>query len=1015
MEEQRRIVKRKSIKMKLLVIPLICVLAGVFVIGAISSYLTRESLLTEMRENGFSSSERFVNRIGDNTQAVKTMNELLEAQIRSIGNIVIGNRAAISDAYLTSLAAQTGIDHIYWYNNSGEIINAANGEYLGWKASQGDPIYNFMVSGAPELMEEIRKSTETDEYFKYGYIRSNTGEFVQAGVSADRVLEMTEKFGYQSLINEMSADESIVYASFIDPDFLVVADSDEATVGTSDEGVSVKKAIQDNQMSAKEAFYKAKNANVYEVIYPVVINGETQGALKIGYSMSTVQAAISKNILLIAIAGLGIFFVLGLILYKLSYSITKPIERINYMIKEMRKGHLGLRLELDSQDEIGEMAVVMDEFADELQNVVIGTMNQISAGDVSSNIEVKDELDEISPALKKTIETIHALIKEATMLSEAAIAGKLETRGNAGAFEGGFRNIVEGVNATLDAVMGPLNIAAECVNKIGKGQIPQKITLSYQGDFEKLKQSLNACIDGLGALEEGNEVLALMRKNDLSKAIEKQYQGIYGEIGEAINAVHGQLVHIVSIANHIEKGELKDLADLKAIGKRSDNDTLIPSLIGMMEKIVMLVEETQKMADTAVEGDLNYRGDERKFPGEYKKVIIGFNQTLDAVILPVKEASRTLKELAQGNLEMTMKGNYQGDHAIIKEDMNQTITNLKRYVSEITCTLEEISRGNLDQEITTIYTGDFQAIKESLNGISSSLSETMQNIDNAAGQVELGAKQISAGGQALAQGTTEQASSIQELTASIEDIAGETGHNAVRANNANELAVKVRKHAEVGNDQMEKMIVAMSDINESSNNISKIIKVIDDIAFQTNILALNAAVEAARAGQHGKGFAVVAEEVRTLAARSAEAAKETTGLIEGSIEKVGAGTKIADETAESLKEILSEIEKVTVLIGEIARASNDQASEIAQISLGIEQVSSVVQTNSATAEESAASSEELSGQALLLKEMVGAFKIKKKSGKKVEVFSAVKEHPVTEKKAAAEPIIVLDDMEMDKY
>jgi methyl-accepting chemotaxis protein len=290
---------------------------------------------------------------------------------------------------------------------------------------------------------------------------------------------------------------------------------------------------------------------------------------------------------------------------------------------------------------------------------------------------------------------------------------------------------------------------------------------------------------------------------------------------------------------------------------------------------------------------------------------------------------------------------------------------------------DKIADGDLDVTVDIDTRDEVGILAASFRKMSNNINEVMSNISNASEQVASGSKQVSDSSMELSQGATEQASSIEQLTASIEEISSQTKLNADNANEANELAEIAKNNAIQGNSQMKEMLRAMEEINESSSNISKIIKVIDEIAFQTNILALNAAVEAARAGQHGKGFAVVAEEVRNLAARSANAAKETTDMIEGSIKKVEGGTKIATETAQALNKIVDGIAKAANIVGDIATASNEQATGISQINQGIMQVSEVVQTNSATSEESAAASEELSSQAELLREQVAKFKLKK--------------------------------------
>ncbi len=346
---------------------------------------------------------------------------------------------------------------------------------------------------------------------------------------------------------------------------------------------------------------------------------------------------------------------------------------------------------------------------------------------------------------------------------------------------------------------------------------------------------------------------------------------------------------------------------------------------------------------------------------------------------PIKKITVAAQSIASGSFDVNLKVNSKDEVGKLADAFNMTISqlvNYQGYIDEISRSLEEMSNGNLAISLQMNYEGQFEKLKTNMVAFIENLNATLHTINQAADQVASGSGQVSDGAQTLSQGATEQASSLEELSASIAEISSQITQNAENAKLANNKAEFAGTELRHSNDQMKDMLAAMEQITLKSSEISKIIKIIDDIAFQTNILALNAAVEAARAGASGKGFAVVADEVRNLAGKSAEAAKSTSVLIEETIAAVKNGSGIAGRTAASLVENATVTGEAIELIEKIAKASNEQATSIAHISQGVEQISSVVQTNAATAEQSAAASEELSGQSDLLKDLISKFKLK---------------------------------------
>lgn len=351
-------------------------------------------------------------------------------------------------------------------------------------------------------------------------------------------------------------------------------------------------------------------------------------------------------------------------------------------------------------------------------------------------------------------------------------------------------------------------------------------------------------------------------------------------------------------------------------------------------------------------------------------ITIGFCLFLiKSITLPIKKLSIAAKKLALGSIEVDCEKIYNDDLGELMDNFAVMVDGIKSQAQ----IAEFLSRGDFTVDVKPRSEGD--VLGNALHKVVADENVMLNNIKEAGVQITVGSEQVANASQALAQGSTEQASSLEQVTASMDEVTQRTKENATEAGQANTLVHNIKKMATEGNDQMKAMMNAMDSINESSETISKIIKNIDDIAFQTNILALNAAVEAARAGIHGKGFAVVAEEVRNLAAKSAAAASETAEMIEDSIHKIGNGTRLAEETAKSLDEIVGSIDDIVNLISNITASSNEQATAISQIDQAITQVSTVVQTNAATSEQCAAASEELSNQAVTLKNLIGQYKL----------------------------------------
>jgi len=532
---------------------------------------------------------------------------------------------------------------------------------------------------------------------------------------------------------------------------------------------------------------------------------------------------------------------------------------------------------------------------------------------------------------------------------------------------------------TTKSITGPIRTLSEGARKVVSGDFSTPINSNNKDELGGLSRDITSLIEVFQTLlsEINNTSIRLTEGDIYARIDQNKFEGSYADVAENINKTYDELSgEILEILNSIR--EYADGNFEKNIKRFKGESQFIHETIDEVQlNLKSINNDLQSIIENTIKGEFSYRADESKYKGDWQNIAHGLNKLMDAVNEPVSEVASVLEDVARADFSTSVKGDYTGVFNTVKQAVNKTILSTSEYIRDISEKLTSIANKNLDIYIDKEYIGEFQMVKDDLNKIITNFNKLFAEFNSSAEQVADGANQVSNSSLNLANSTNLQARAVESLNHTVNTVAVKVTENAENAKQANILTEKAQQSGTESQKEMSDMLQVMKDIELASNNISKIIKVIEDISFQTNLLALNASVEAARAGVHGNGFAVVAEEVGTLAGRSKEAALETAELIEKTISIVSKGTRTAETTALSLNTIVDEVSKVSKLINNVSEASKEQENSINNIKAATEQISSVTQQNSATSEEAASSAEELSSQSEVFKNAIAAFNYRK--------------------------------------
>ena len=731
------------------------------------------------------------------------------------------------------------------------------------------------------------------------------------------------------------------------------------------------------------------------------VTGKTALLFSIGTPRPIYQQGQASMQAFIALTGAAIVVFIAVMLGLLTQLILTPLTRLTRVASRVARGETDLQVaDTNRSDEVGVLARAFQATVNSMHQIA-DAASHLAQGDLTIEISPRSEADGLSHAMITMKNSLRTLMSDVNLLVDATVAGKLAMRADASKHQGEYHRIVQGMNATLDAVISPLNVAAEYMDRISKGDIPAKITDKYNGDFNEIKNNLNQCIDGLGGLVESNAVLQRMAVNDYTQEVAGKYQGVFAEVAQATNDVRSRLVHIQDTANNIAVGDLKDLAGYKQIGngagRRSDNDQLVPAFIRMMEAIQRLSQDAHTLTQAAVEGKLATRADATQHQGEYRLIVQGINNTLDAVIGPLNVAAEYVDRISKGDIPAKITDTYKGDFNELKNNLNQCIDavdalvadanllsqaaiegklatradvskhggNFRKIVQGVNNTLDsvitpiadtkelltQVARGDLTVKLNGNFKGDFALLKASLEKMLSGLKDMAGQSQQSAVNMTASSAQILASSTQMASTTREQASAVNQITSTVQEIKASAEQVAQRAQAVAEGANRAAQVAQRGAEAADASLAGMDDIHSKveaiaenilalsgqTQQIGDIIDTVTDIAGQSNILALNAAIEAAQAGEAGKGFRVVADEVRSLAELSRQAASQIKVIL-GDIQKAtNLAVMATEQGTKGVNAGSEQVARTAQTINELAKVVEQSSQAAQQIVAGVEQ------------------------------------------------------------------------------